>query len=106
MKSRCSGYGANAIWFWGLPYLVPQRRNYYGAARSGAVVVKVFTVFASSKIFTHFVSSAILFTFPFLTSQDPIIQKLFPINKSGIIPRKSHYVLINDDSDLKLDKIV
>ena len=40
MKSRRSGYGANAIWFWGLPYLASQHRNPYGAARSGVEEVK------------------------------------------------------------------
>ena len=44
--------------------------------------------------------------FSFLTSHDPLRQKMSPANKSCIIPKVNQYVLIKDDSDLKLGRIV
>ena len=44
--------------------------------------------------------------FSFLTSHDPLRQKMSPSNKSCIIPEENQYVLIKDDSDLKLGRIV
>ena len=44
--------------------------------------------------------------FSFLTSHDPLRQKMSPSNKSCIIPKVKQYVLIKDDSDLRLGRII
>ena len=44
--------------------------------------------------------------FSFLISHDPLRQKMSPANKSCIIPEVNQYVLIKDDSDLRLGRIV